>query len=100
MPFEIKHIMSDEEAVTLRDELIDVYPLSQIPPDQPEPEPPEPPEPLPPEPPSKDLWNTSFQQTWNQKLSTDKQTYRNVNVLNRKAAGTSMEILLPRMTGP
>ena len=90
--FELRHILSDEEAVTLRDDLIAQYPLDvvELDPD-PEPELPVPPGPSPS---SRDLMSTSFGAVWGTALSTGKM-FRKRNVANRNIAGTSMRIVIP-----
>ena len=108
--YKIDHILTDQEAVDLRDDLIDKYPLEAAPEPTPEPQPQPTPEPEPtpeprPEPkpkptpkPSGKLWAITFSNAWRGGLRTNISRYRNKQLLNRRSAGTSMRIVIPTLT--
>ncbi len=88
------HIVSDDTAVDLRDDLISKYPLDVIPPIEPPVEPPiEPPTPSP------TLHNMSFSDIWGVSLVAPdvRKVYQLKNIRVSKRAGVSIAIRVPHI---
>ncbi|MBU8921772.1 MAG: hypothetical protein KOO63_08130 [Bacteroidales bacterium] len=100
MPFELRHILSDEEAVDLRDDLIAAYPLAAIPPEPPTPEPPAP-DPTPT--PDPEMYNLPFRGVFGSNLQlptgSRPKVYPMKDFRVRRSA-MCMAIKLPVITGP
>jgi len=103
--YEVTHILTDQEAVDLRDDLLTAYPLDELPPPiDPEPDPGPPIDPEPPvQPPDPTMQNMRFEDVFGSSLelpesSARPKIYPMVDFRVNKIAGMSMAIQLPEIT--